>query len=354
MSAQVKEEESVIVKCELLTATVKLFFKRPPEVQKMMGRLFQACLGDSVNPLVHDRALLYFRLLRANVREASSVIGGERTSVADFHDETAPEVREKIWKEFNSLSVVYGKPSEEFISTDHLIAAVPLDAEVAGGRPAGRGQGDDDRLLDNADDDVVVGTGASAGPVGAGGGSSTAAAPEVDLLGEDLLGLGSGSSAPSNAGAGASFGGFVPVSLGGGGGGGGGGLGFGMVAPAPPAVTLVPPSAPLDPGTYQAKWGMLATSNSSTFRAGRVPSTAEVEALARAGNVFSIASGDVSTALKFFLYGQDSQAGYHLFQVLLDKTNGEVSVTVKSDIATNAPQAVAGLAAALRPLPLMG
>lgn len=57
----VKDEESVLVRCELLTATLKLFFKRPPEVQKMMGRLFKACLNETVNKLVHDRALLYFR-----------------------------------------------------------------------------------------------------------------------------------------------------------------------------------------------------------------------------------------------------------------------------------------------------
>ena len=53
---------------------VKLFFKRPPEVQRMLGRLFKACLADGVNAAVHDRALLYFRLLRASVK----VRGGER------------------------------------------------------------------------------------------------------------------------------------------------------------------------------------------------------------------------------------------------------------------------------------
>lgn len=90
-------EESVPVRLELLTATVKLFFKRPPEVQKMLGRLFKACLADGVNATVHDRALLYYRLLRTNVREASSVIGGERAAVGGFHDEQSQQVKDKIF-----------------------------------------------------------------------------------------------------------------------------------------------------------------------------------------------------------------------------------------------------------------
>lgn len=77
---------------ELLTATVKLFFKRPPEVQRMLGRLFKAFLADGVTASVRDRALMYYRLLRTSVADAGAVIGGERPSVAEFHDEQAPEV----------------------------------------------------------------------------------------------------------------------------------------------------------------------------------------------------------------------------------------------------------------------
>lgn len=330
----VKEEESVIVKCELLTATIKLFFKRPPEVQKMMGRLFKECLTEGTNALVHDRALLYFRLLRANVREASSIIGGDRPPVTDFLVEVAPEVREKIWSEFNTLSVVYGKPSEEFISTDHLIAAVPLDADGSHLQKSQIGQGDDDRLLSDDHDDEV-----SSSNNGGGVNSNTqqvpVPAPEVDLLGEDLLGLNSSySSTSSNSNTG--FGGL-----------------FGNSTPAPSAVvmvTLIPPTAPLEPAAFQGKWGMLATSHTGTLRASRVPSTAEVEGLARSGNILPIASGDVTAALKFYLYAQDSNSGYHLFEVVLDKSNGVVTVTIKSDIPGNAVRAFSGLGTALKPV----
>ena len=40
---------------QLLTATTKLFFKRPPEVQKMLGRLLQRCLADGTSVALHDK-----------------------------------------------------------------------------------------------------------------------------------------------------------------------------------------------------------------------------------------------------------------------------------------------------------
>jgi hypothetical protein len=43
--------ESVSVRSELLTATLKLFFARPPEVRRMMGRLFKSSLADGVTQM---------------------------------------------------------------------------------------------------------------------------------------------------------------------------------------------------------------------------------------------------------------------------------------------------------------
>lgn len=34
---------------------MKLFFKRAPEVQKMLGRLLKVCLEDTSSAAVHDR-----------------------------------------------------------------------------------------------------------------------------------------------------------------------------------------------------------------------------------------------------------------------------------------------------------
>lgn len=59
---------SPLVRLTLLTAAMKLFFLRPPEVQGMLGRLLAAATNDVGNQDVHDRALLYYRLLTVRKR----------------------------------------------------------------------------------------------------------------------------------------------------------------------------------------------------------------------------------------------------------------------------------------------
>jgi hypothetical protein len=324
-----KDEESVVVRNEVLTATLKLFFKRPPEVQKMMGRLFKFCLSENVSAAVHDRALLYFRLLRSNVREAGAVINADKQPVLEFHSEQSNEVKEKIFSEFNSLSVLYGKPSEQFISADHLIT--PLDAP--GNRAAGGvASSDGDTLLAEAEtpSSEHSGVSAHAAPVHA---PAPAPAPkEIDLLGEDLLGIGgSYSSAP------------VPTF---------GGAAFGLGAPAPaPAPVALRIGATLDPAAFQSKWGTLPVAQTLTLRAPRVVTTAEVETLTRNAGIYTIASGDVGTQLKFYFFTSDSPSTFHLFEVVFDKTNGVLTATIKTDNASVLPAVVQLFAAALRPIP---
>ena len=82
---------------ELLTATLKLFFKRPPEMQKMLGRLLQQSLDDSAAAEVRDRALLYFRLLRQGVPQAEAVVFGSKEAKEQLaHGEFLPEVSDEV------------------------------------------------------------------------------------------------------------------------------------------------------------------------------------------------------------------------------------------------------------------
>ena len=48
------------VRLALLAAVGKLFFKRPPECQRLLGTVLAAAMSDA-NQDVHDRALLYYR-----------------------------------------------------------------------------------------------------------------------------------------------------------------------------------------------------------------------------------------------------------------------------------------------------
>lgn len=109
------EESSGAVQLEMLTAAVKLFFCRPPEVQKMLGRLLQEAIQDCTHPDVRDRALLYYRLLQVSPEEARRVICAPKEVVEEFQEEMDADLKDRVFEEFNSLSTVYKQPASKFI-----------------------------------------------------------------------------------------------------------------------------------------------------------------------------------------------------------------------------------------------
>ncbi len=57
-------EETSMVQLQLLTATVKLFLKRPTErAQKMISLVLSCATNETDNPDLRDRAFIYWRLL---------------------------------------------------------------------------------------------------------------------------------------------------------------------------------------------------------------------------------------------------------------------------------------------------
>jgi hypothetical protein len=56
---------------------------------------------------VHDRALLYYRLLQQGVEIAERVVNPTKQAVSVFADTQSSEIKDRIFDEFNSLSVLY-------------------------------------------------------------------------------------------------------------------------------------------------------------------------------------------------------------------------------------------------------
>ena len=101
---------------------MKLFFKRPPEMQAMLGRLFQALLdGDDLEPDLNDRVLFYYRLLQHSPEKAQAVVLAPRQPISSFTEGQDDSVKERIWREFNSLAIIYGLPAEKFTDDAYLI-----------------------------------------------------------------------------------------------------------------------------------------------------------------------------------------------------------------------------------------
>jgi len=108
----------------VLTAAMKLFFKRPPEMQAMLGRLFGMAINETGNQDLHDRSLLYYRLLTSDISVAKSLFaaGGQFGVVGgNFAEMNDLDRRAKLFAEFNTLAVVYGMPSVQFIGEKYQL-----------------------------------------------------------------------------------------------------------------------------------------------------------------------------------------------------------------------------------------
>ncbi|KAK7313753.1 hypothetical protein VNO77_38951 [Canavalia gladiata] len=97
--------------CLHLTAVMKCFFKRPPETQKAVGVALAAGLSDFQQD-VQDRALFYYQLLQYNVSVAECAVNPPKQAILVFADTQSSEIKDHIFDEFSSLSIVYQKDND--------------------------------------------------------------------------------------------------------------------------------------------------------------------------------------------------------------------------------------------------
>eukprot|EP00887_Chlorella_sp_A99_P000646 scaffold5.g646.t1 len=282
-------DEEPEVKLRLLTAAAKLFFKRPPEARPALGAALAAGAADA-NQDVHDRALLYYRLLQHSVGAAQAVIAAPRPPATRFTEAQTAETQDRIFDELNSLSVVYRAPAATFVDVEELeryeqdsigegaAASTRSEAESAaaqatvslldledGGAAAAEPPPSAASVLGSAAGaaaaaDIAAGALADLLTLGGGGGraASSSAAPVpaggggVDLLG-GLSGLGPpapAAPAVAAAAARAAAGGLEDLL-----GGFGGGAPAAAPAPPPPQGVSLLPQPAITPQEFQAKWG---------------------------------------------------------------------------------------------------
>jgi AP-4 complex subunit beta-1 len=67
-------DEDPAVRLQLLSASAKLFFKRPGEMQPTIISVLEKGVDDDANPDVHDRALFLTRLIGRDANLAKSII----------------------------------------------------------------------------------------------------------------------------------------------------------------------------------------------------------------------------------------------------------------------------------------
>uniref|UniRef100_A0A7N0VFT3 Beta-adaptin-like protein n=1 Tax=Kalanchoe fedtschenkoi TaxID=63787 RepID=A0A7N0VFT3_KALFE len=184
-------EEPAQVQLQLLTATVKLFLKKPTEgPQQMIQVVLNNATAETDNPDLRDRAYIYWRLLSTDPEAAKDVVLAEKPVISDDSNQLDSSLLDELLANIATLSAVYHKPPEAFVTRARTTAQKTDDEEYPDGSEAGYSE-----TPSNAPESGMsptISNAAHASPTQTIPGTAPAppaqAAPAPDLLG-DLIGL---------------------------------------------------------------------------------------------------------------------------------------------------------------------
>ncbi|GMJ15887.1 Adaptor protein complex protein 4B [Hibiscus trionum] len=329
------EEHSAEVRLHLLTAVMKCFFKRPPETQNALGAALAAGVAD-FHQDVHDRALFYYRMLQHNVSVAERVVNPPKQAVSVFADTQSSEIKDRIFDEFNSLSVVYQKPSYMFTDREHRgtfefsdeLGNLSIGGEVSENVVSAQrvDENDNHLLLTTSEKEEASGSSnngsAYVSPYDNSSASASAVASQTRT--EPAI---SNPTATGHSSQSASLGIDDLLDL---------GLPAALPAPASPQLKLNAEVA-LDPSTFQQKWRQLPVSLSQEYSVSPrgVAALTAPQALIRhmqSHSIHCIASGGQSPSFKFFFFAQkmDSSSNY-LVECIINTSSAFARITIKAD-----------------------
>ncbi|XP_031259500.1 beta-adaptin-like protein C [Pistacia vera] len=184
-------EEPAQVQLQLLTATVKLFLKKPTEgPQQMIQVVLNNATVETDNPDLRDRAYIYWRLLSTDPEAAKDVVLAEKPVITDDSNQLDSSLLDELLANIATLSSVYHKPPEAFVTRVKTTAPKTEDDDY----PNGIDTGYSDTPTHVADGGTSPQTSSSSAPYPAGRqpapppAAPAPAAPVPDLLG-DLIGL---------------------------------------------------------------------------------------------------------------------------------------------------------------------
>eukprot|EP00775_Hariotina_reticulata_P007152 gene7152-7367_t len=114
-------EETSMVQLQLLTATVKLFLKKPTEIVQRMIQLVLSCAtNETDNPDLRDRAYVYWRLLSTDPEAAKDVVLASKPVITDDSSNLEPALLKALMEQISTLASVYHKPADTFVSRQRL------------------------------------------------------------------------------------------------------------------------------------------------------------------------------------------------------------------------------------------
>lgn len=84
-------------------------------------------IKSAVDTELKQRAVFYYRLLKSDIALAEKIVNGDKAQIDEFYEDKNEELKERLFLEFNTLSVVYQKPSEKFLKDSILKHAQSIE-----------------------------------------------------------------------------------------------------------------------------------------------------------------------------------------------------------------------------------
>ncbi|CAG8481907.1 10868_t:CDS:10 [Acaulospora morrowiae] len=114
-------EEPVEVQLSLLTATVKLFIKRPTAGQELVPKVLKWATEDVDNPDLRDRGYIYWRIwgkhdeFYINFTFVKAVVLSDKPHITTESDNMEPVLLDELLLHISSLASIYHKAPQTFI-----------------------------------------------------------------------------------------------------------------------------------------------------------------------------------------------------------------------------------------------
>ena len=126
-------EDNSQVQLQLLSATVKLFLKKPSEAQDIVHRVLQTATQEVENADTRDRAYIYWRLLSTDPQAAKTVVLSEKPpiSIDSTVNDISPALMDELVNNISTLASVYHKPPSTFLGNRAYGADAVRRAAVA-------------------------------------------------------------------------------------------------------------------------------------------------------------------------------------------------------------------------------
>ncbi|WOG90217.1 hypothetical protein DCAR_0209460 [Daucus carota subsp. sativus] len=129
-------EEPAQVQLQLLTATVKLFLKKPTEgPQQMIQVVLNNATVETDNPDLRDRAYIYWRLLSTDPEAAKDVVLAEKPVISDDSNLLDSSLLDELLANIATLSSVYHKPPDTFVTRVRTVQRTDEDDYPEAGEP---------------------------------------------------------------------------------------------------------------------------------------------------------------------------------------------------------------------------